>query len=234
MVTDTEDNKIKKELYSLFGKEDFSKRSKSLVVFDMANNHNGDVNHGLKIIREIHEVCKEFKEDFIFGFKFQYRDLDTFIHPDYKDRMDIKYVKRFSETRLNDDEFKLMKEEVDKLGFISVCTPFDEESVDKIVEQEFDMIKIASCSFTDWPLLEKVTQADLPIIASTASYKLEEIDKVVSFFEHRNKNLILMHCIGEYPTEKESLQLNQIDLLKKRYPEIKIGFSTHEEPENID
>ncbi len=225
---------MEKELFSLFEKEDFSKRSKSLIVFDMANNHNGDVNHGLRIIREMYEVCKEFKEDFIFGFKFQYRDLDTFIHPDYKNRMDIKYVKRFSETKLNDDEFKLMKAELDKLGFISICTPFDEKSVDKIKEQGFDIIKIASCSFTDWPLLEKITQTDLPIIASTASYDLEKIDKVVSFFEHRNKNFILMHCIGEYPTMRENLQLNQIDLLKKRYPEITIGFSTHEEPDNVD
>ena len=225
---------MEKELFSLFKKEDFSKRSKSLIVFDMANNHNGDLNHGLKIIHEIYEVCKEFKEDFIFGFKFQYRDLDTFIHPDYKDRMDIKYVKRFSETRLSDNEFKLMKAELDKRGFISICTPFDEKSVDKIVEQGFDIIKIASCSFTDWPLLEKITQTNLPIIASTASYDLEKIDKVVSFFEHRNKNFVLMHCIGEYPTVRENLQLNQIDLLKKRYPEITIGFSTHEEPDNVD
>ena len=43
-----------------------------------------------------------------------------------------------------------------------------------------------------------------------------------------------MHCIGSYPTEKSGLQLNQIDLLKKRYPEIYVGFSTHEEPDNMD
>tara|TARA_Y100000310_G_scaffold342034_1_gene443437 strand:- start:9767 stop:11335 length:1569 start_codon:yes stop_codon:yes gene_type:complete len=225
---------MKDELIRLFEKEKKFETKKPLVVFDIANNHSGDVNHGLKVIRDIHEAILEFKEDFVFGFKFQYRDLDSFIHPDYKNRMDIKYVKRFSETRLSDDEFKLMKAELDRLGFISICTPFDEKSVDKIVEQGFDIIKIASCSFTDWPLLEKITQTNLPIIASTASYNLEEIDKVVSFFEHRKKNFIIMHCIGEYPTQKENLQLNQIELLKKRYENITIGFSTHEEPDNVD
>ena len=49
MVTDNGSDTMKKELYSLFRREDFSKKSKPLVVFDMANNHNGDVNHGLSI-----------------------------------------------------------------------------------------------------------------------------------------------------------------------------------------
>ncbi len=198
----------------------------------MANNHAGDLEHGLKIIRELKDVSKDF--NFNFGFKFQYRDLDTFIHPDYKDREDIKYVKRFSDTRISEENFKTLKTECKKLGFVTICTPFDEPSVDKIVNHGFDIIKIASCSFTDWPLLEKIAQADLPIIASTAAASLEEIDKVVSFFEHRKKTFCLMHCIGAYPTKKQALELNQLDLLNERYAELRIGFSSHVEPENMD
>ena len=48
------------------------------------------------------EVCKTF--DFKFAFKFQYRDLDTFIHPDFRNRTDIKYVKRFMETNITGDQ----------------------------------------------------------------------------------------------------------------------------------
>ncbi len=108
--------------------------------------------------------------------------------------MDIKYVKRFSETRLSEEDFKLMKAELDELGFISICTPFDEKSVEKIVEHGFDIIKIASCSFTDWPLLEKIVDTDLPIIASTASYELDEIDKIVLFLNIGRRILLL--CIA--------------------------------------
>ncbi len=97
--------------------------SKPLFIFDMANNHQGDAEHGLRIICEVHEACRGF--DFNFAFKFQYRDLDTFIHPDYKGRQDIKYVKRFSETRLSRDDHRKMKNEAEHLGFITVCTPFD-------------------------------------------------------------------------------------------------------------
>ena len=204
----------------------------NLFVFEMANNHMGDIKHGLRIIRAFHKVSKNF--DFQFGIKFQYRDLDTFIHPGFKDRQDIKYVKRFMETRLSEEEFKRLKDKIKKLGFIAICTPFDENSVDLIEKHNFDIIKIASCSFTDWPLLERIVKTDKPIIASTAGVSLDDIDKVVTFFEHRNKEFCLMHCVGEYPTKKSNLELNQIDVLKQRYPEIPIGYSTHEDPNNFD
>lgn len=224
---------MKEEIINFFSKENPTNK-KPLVVFDLANNHNGDINHGLRIINEIYEECKEFKNDFIFGFKFQYRNLDTFIHPDYKERKDFKYVKRFSETRLKEEEFIRLKEEIDKLGLISVCTPFDEDSVDSVEKHNFDFIKIASCSLTDWPLLERIAKTDKPILASTAGSTFEDLDKVASFLINRNKKFCLMHCVAEYPTKRENLQLNQIELLKKRYPGLLIGFSTHEEPDNID
>lgn len=205
----------------------------NLFILEMANNHMGDIDHGLKIINHFHDICKDFK-NFKFAFKFQYRDLDVFIHPDYKDRTDFKYVKRFMETNLSASEKKLLKDEAKKLGFITICTPFDENSVDLIEEHGYEIIKIASCSFTDWHLLEKIVKTNKPIIASTAGSSLEDIDRVVSFFEHRDKDFCIMHCVGEYPTGRKNLQLNQIDFLRTRYPEIHIGYSTHESPDNTD
>ena len=207
---------------------------KRLVIFEMANNHMGDVQHGLRIIRDIHAISSNLANLFTFAFKFQYRDLDTFIHPDYRNRMDHKYVKRFSETRLSDAEFLMLKQEAENFGFMTICTPFDEASVDKVVEHGFDVLKIASASCTDWPLLEKIATTDLPIITSTGGVELERIDKVVSFWQHRDKQFALMHCVGEYPTLSEQLQLNQIDLFRQRYPGVPIGFSTHEEPWNAE
>ncbi len=201
-------------------------------VFEMANNHMGLPEHGLKIIREFGEISKEFP--FNFGFKLQYRQLDTFIHPDYKGRVDFKYVKRFSETRLSPDQYKMLQDEMKAQGFVTVCTPFDEASVDLIEEHDFDIIKVASCSFTDWPLLERIVQAQKPIIASTAGIALHDIDKVVSFFEHRKKDFAIMHCVAQYPTPAARAQLNQIDILKARYPQVRIGYSTHEDPENVE
>lgn len=200
-----------------------------LFILEMANNHMGNAEHGRQIIRECAEVCKEFP--FNFAFKLQYRHLDTFIHPDFKERNDIKYVKRFLDTRLNHDARRSLVQEIKKHDFIPICTPFDEVSVDHIIEDKFDILKVGSCSFTDWPLLERIATTDKPIICSTAGATLDEIDNVIAFFEHRSKEFVMMHCVAEYPTSSDHMELNQIDLLKSRYPHIRFGYSTHEHPD---
>ncbi len=205
---------------------------KPLVVLEMANNHMGDVEHGLKIIRDFKEITAGFPYDF--AFKFQYRQLETFIHPRYEGNMDIKYIKRFSETELSEEQFITLKNEATKLGFRTICTPFDNESVEKVVNHGYDFIKVASCSFTDWPLLEEIVKYDKPIIASTAGATYEEIDNVVLFLSNRKKDFAIMHCVAEYPTKQENQQLNQMAAIKKRHENLTIGFSTHEDPTNVE
>jgi sialic acid synthase SpsE/quercetin dioxygenase-like cupin family protein len=199
-----------------------------LFVLEMANNHMGDVEHGLRIVRECAEAVRGLP--YRFAVKLQYRHLDTFIHPDFQQRLDLKYVKRFRETRLTSDEFLRLRSAITKAGFLAACTPFDEPSVDLFEQHGFDLLKIGSCSFTDWPLLERCVQVESPVIASTAGASLDEIDKVVSFFTHRGRRLGLMHCVAEYPTPETHLRMGQIELLRRRYPDLPIGFSTHEPP----
>lgn len=205
---------------------------KPLFILEMANNHMGDIDHGIKIVREFKKVVEGI-EDFQFSIKLQHRD-DTFFHPNHINRKDHKLIKRFVETRLGFDNFKRLTDEIRANGFLTMCTPWDELSVDLMEELDYDIIKIASCSFNDWPLLEKVIKSKKPIIASTAGAYLDSIDQVVSFFSHRQKEFAIMHCVGEYPCLRENLELNQIDFFRERYPDVPIGFSTHEDPDNLD
>ena len=142
--------------------------NKPLFTFEMANNHQGSVEHGKKIIHEMKRVTRPYEDKFDFAIKFQYRNLDTFIHPDFKDRDDIKNVKRFRDTRLTLEQFLELKQEVEAQGMYTMCTAFDEDSVEHIVEQNYDIVKIASCSFSDWLLLEKIAETKMPVIASAA------------------------------------------------------------------
>lgn len=206
---------------------------KILIILEMANNHMGDLNHGKLIIEEFSQVVENYRSYFDFAIKFQFRDLDTFIHKTYKDRTDHKYVKRFQETNLTSQQFLELKLLAEQKQFITMCTGFDEASIDKIIDMNFDIVKVASCSFTDWPLLNKLVTIDKPLILSTAGTVIEDVDRVVSFLQHRNKKFTLLHCVGEYPTSLENLQLNQIDLLKGRYVNVPIGYSTHEKPDEI-
>ena len=203
-----------------------------LFIFEMANNHMGSREHGSRIIREFAGVARQF--DYRFALKFQFRNMASFIHPDYRNRADLKYIKRFQETELSKEDFGTLTAEVKQNDFISMSTPFDEISVDLIEELGIEIIKIASCSFTDWSLLERIAKTDKPVIASTAGATLDDIDSVISFLQHRCKQFAVMHCIGEYPTKALNLQLNQIDFLKRRYPGMPVGFSTHENPDDTD
>lgn len=210
----------------------FEKMKKPLFIFEMANNHMGDVDHGIKIIRTFQKVAEKYK-NFDFAFKLQLRD-KCIIHPDYQDRMDIKHIKRFTETRLTQEQFKTLLNEIKKCGFISICTPFDEESVDEMDRLGFDIYKMASCSFADWPLLERFSKVNKPMVISTGGSSITEMDNVVVFLKHRNRDFCLMHCVTAYPTKNEELQLNQINFIRNRYEDIQVGFSTHEVPDALD
>lgn len=203
-----------------------------LFILEMANNHMGDLAHGVALIRAFAEVCRPFP--FQFAFKLQYRDLDTFIHPAMRGRDDVKYIKRFSETRLTRAQFDTLVAEIRANGFLCLSTPFDEASVAVIEDQALDAIKIASCSMSDWPLLERVVRTRQPLIVSTAGATLEEIDRLVSFLAHREKNFAILHCVGEYPTPAAHTHLSQIDFLQRRYPGVRVGFSTHEDPDSTE
>jgi len=210
----------------------FGDTNKPLFILEMANNHMGSVDHGIRIVKEMAEAVKGF--DFHFGIKLQYRHIKSFIHPDYAARTDLKFIKRFSETALSWDQFKKLKDAITANGFLSVCTPWDEISVEKIAEHGFDIIKVPSCYLTDWPLLEAIGKTTMPVIISVAGESLVDIDRVVAFFVHRKRELAVMHCVGEYPTPPENFQLNQIDLLHERYKVIPVGYSTHEPPDELN
>ena len=202
---------------------------KPLIVFEMANNHNGDVSHGVEVIEAFSRVAEEFRQHFRFGFKLQYRDLDTYIHASAER---AGYVKRFLDTRLTRAEFKLLVHAIKENGFHAICTPFDEVSVAHAVEDGIEYLKIASANLGDWPLMEAVAGAGLPVIASTGGSSVSKIWDVAAFFRHRSVPLTLLHCVAEYPTNDERLNLRQIESLRALHPSLGIGFSTHESPDN--
>ena len=78
---------------------------------------------------------------------------------------------------------------------------------------KIEIIKVASCSFNDWPLLEKIANTNKPVIASTAGATEKEIDSVVTFFKNRKKDFALMHCVAEYPTPQKNLNFNRLKYL---------------------
>jgi sialic acid synthase SpsE/mannose-6-phosphate isomerase-like protein (cupin superfamily) len=203
---------------------------KDLIVFEMANNHQGDVEHGLRIIKEMGVLVKKYKLNGTV--KLQYRQLDSFIHPVKRQDKSIHYIQRFLSTELSNEDFKKLVDATKNEGMRSMVTPFDEASVDVILSHGVDIVKVASCSADDWPLLEKIAAAGKPVLASTGGLSMPEIDNLVSFFTHRVSEFGLMHCVSIYPTPNNLLHIGFLEKLIKRYPSIPIGWSGHEPPTN--
>ncbi len=204
---------------------------KNLFVLDIANNHFGDVNHLNKIINQFSK--RIIKNEINACFKFQFRNLDTYIHKNAWDDKENHYVKRFTSTKL---KFKFYKEAVKKIKKLKIktcCTPFDESSVELIEDLKFDFLKIASVSSLDWSLLDRITKNKIPKIISTGGKTLEEIDKIVSFMKHKKQKFSLMHCVSIYPTENAEMNLYSIAEMKKRFSDLEIGWSTHENPDDM-
>jgi len=207
-----------------------------LFVLEMANNHWGDIERGKEIIREYSKIVRDHKIKA--AIKLQFRDVDNFIHKDFKAEGSGKdlsklpkrsrYIQKTSKTKLSYQEFVELVEYIKKHNCIPMSTPFDEKSVDWCVKMNLPIIKVASSDINDWFLLNKISSTKKPVIISTGGASLKQIDDVVSFFQKREIKIALNHCVSKYPSEDYELELNQIDYIKSKYPKITIGLSTHE------
>ncbi|MDR2625212.1 MAG: N-acetylneuraminate synthase family protein, partial [Zoogloeaceae bacterium] len=197
-----------------------------LFVLELANNHWGRLERGLKIITDFSRIVRF--NNVRAAIKLQFRDVDAFIHKDYRQNQDIRYIKKTMDTRLSRKDYATLVEAIRQGGCIPMATPFDERSVEQCVEQGIGIIKIASSDINDWSLIEKIAATRRPVIVSTGGSSLKSIDDLVKFFANRNIPLAINHCVSLYPSEDHELELNQIDFLKARYPENVIGFSSHE------
>ncbi|MGA8297828.1 MAG: N-acetylneuraminate synthase family protein [Terriglobales bacterium] len=197
-----------------------------LFVLELANNHLGDVQRGLKIIANYAQVVRF--NNVRAAIKLQLRDVDTFIHQDFRGRDDIRYIKKTIDTRLRPEDFSTLVQAIRDASCIPMATPFDESSVDFCCKLGIPILKIASSDCNDWVLIEKIAKTKKPVIVSTGGSSLKDIDDLVTFFSNRHIPLAINHSVSLYPSEENELELNQIDFLQSRYPNHTIGFSTHE------
>ncbi|HUD46693.1 MAG TPA: N-acetylneuraminate synthase family protein [Candidatus Baltobacteraceae bacterium] len=197
-----------------------------LFVLEMANNHLGKLERGLAIVDRFSKIIRF--NNVRATIKIQLRDVNTLIHANYRQREDIRYIKKTLHTAMPAENYTALVNAVRKAGAIPSATPFDETSVDLCVNLGIQIIKLASSDLNDWFLIEKIAKTRKPVIASTGGSSLKDIDDLVTFFENRNIPLAINHCVSLYPTEDSELELNQIDFLRNRYPHVTVGFSTHE------
>ena len=202
-----------------------SRICKDLFVLELANNHWGNIDRGIKIIRDFGAIVKH--NNIKAAIKFQIRDVQNFVHKDFKNH-ESRYIQKTLATEMSFEDYFKMAEEVRNVGCIPMATPFDENSVDTCMQLGFEIIKIASSDANDWPLIQKVAETGKPVIVSNGGLSEKDLDDLVKFFENRKIPLAINHCVSLYPSEDSELMLDQIDYLRERYPNNLIGFSSHE------
>lgn len=129
-------------------------------------------------------------------------------------------------------EYKAICEYCKEINMEFFSTPFDFDAADYL-DQYMKCYKISSSDITNTPFIEHIAKKQKPILLSTGASTLDEIRKAVDVIRQINgQEIVLMHCVLEYPTPKEHANLYRITALKKEFPDLIIGYSDHTRPDS--
>lgn len=120
-----------------------------------------------------------------------------------------------------------------KIGIKVFSTPYDETAVDFLEKLNCPIYKVASFEMTDIPLIKKIALTKKPMIISTGMASMKEITRTVKTARKFGaKNITLLYCVSNYPSKPSDFNLNNIQLLKKKF-NCKVGFSDHSKDSRI-
>ena len=197
------------------------------VIAEVGQNHQGDVNLALEYIK----IFSELGADAI---KFQMRDIDFLFDEKALNRpyySENSFANTYGEHRkkleLSLDDFKKIQKQCHNFNVKFMCTPFEENSLDQLIDIGVEIIKISSFDLGNLPFLEKIAKTNLPIVMSTGGGNDDQIDRSISLIKQFHNNISILHCVSEYPCEYHRLGFEKIKILKEKYPDLVIGCSDH-------
>lgn len=112
-------------------------------------------------------------------------------------------------------------------GVYFMSTPFDEPSLEVLVDKGVEIIKIASFDLGNLPFIKRIADTKIPVVMSIGGGKIEQISSSIEILLNQNCDLAVLHCVSEYPCEFDRLGLENISILKEQFPECAIGSSDH-------
>lgn len=138
--------------------------------------------------------------------------------------------------QLSFEEYKELKKTADANEIIFFSTPSDEKSADMLQRLEVPIYKIGSMDITHFPLLKHIARKKKPMIISTGASTIDEVKEAVRVIETQsNHQIALLHCITNYPTRVDNVNLNMMKNLMSEFPQYPVGYSDHTKmPESED
>lgn len=120
-----------------------------------------------------------------------------------------------------------INEYCNKIDIQFSTSPYDKEAVDLCEELDLPFIKIGSGEITWLEMLEYIARKNMPMILATGDATMSEIDEAVRVIEQSgNRNLILLQCITNYPSQIESANINVLKTYQSAF-DILTGYSDH-------
>ncbi len=208
------------------------------IIGEIGQNHNGSVDIA-KLIVEL--VSRPVKEE-VFGFDLKPMDAIKLTKRDLAEELSASQMNRpydspnsFGKTygehraflELSDEEHYEIYKYAKSLGldFVETLCAIGCLSLLKLFTP--DRLKVASRDLTNLPLLTALAETKIPIILSTGMAGVKELDDALAVITKYHSNISILHCVSQYPTHPDNLNLNTIKYLQKHYGEYTIGFSDH-------
>ncbi len=118
-------------------------------------------------------------------------------------------------------------EYANNLGLTCFSSPFDLTAVDFMDEIGMPAYKVASYEINDIPMIRKIAKKGKPIIISTGTAYLEDIERALRVCkEEGNEDVILLKCTSAYPCPYEDMNINVIPLMRNTF-DCMVGLSDH-------
>jgi sialic acid synthase len=197
---------------------------RTYVIAEIGQNHQGDPEIAKRLIREA-KLCG------VNAVKSQKRDIRTMLTPEQYAKpynSPHSFGRTYGEHRealeLSLDTWAELMAYAWELEIDFFASPWDIPSARVLKELDCPIIKIASASLTQRPMLQEIAGYGKPVILSTGMSTLEEIDGAVDALQ--GADVYLLQCTSAYPAEFSTVNLRAMATLKKRY-DLPIGLSGH-------
>ena len=208
------------------------------IIGEIGQNHNGSVDIA-KLLTEL--VARPIKED-DFGIDLQPINAVKLTKRDLSEELSSSQMNRpydnpnsFGKTygahrqflELSDEAHFEVYKYAKSLGLDFVETLCAKGCLSMLRLFTPDRLKVASRDLTNLPLLEALAETRIPIILSTGMAGKKELDEALAVITKYHDNIAILHCVSQYPTEPDNLNLLTIRYLQKHYGQYTIGFSDH-------
>lgn len=205
----------------------FYKQARPYFLAEIGVNHNGSIVKAKKLIKSAKECGAN-------GVKFQTfkaKNLAEKNTPKVKYQIDRtskkeSHYEMLKKLELSFNDHITLKNYCSKLNIDFTSTPYDVESAKFLKKLKIPFFKTSSADLVDIDLHNFISNSGIPVVISVGMATYSEIRKTLRIYNEHRKNIILLHCVSNYPCSDTSLNLKVIDTLKKKY-KLPIGLSDH-------